>query len=74
MLKIRRSFDRLVFNMGIPIPRKDGLYIEMGPWCHLTSTGIPYKSETVTAIYNGNPYIWKDGLHIETGLVLTEAL
>ena len=32
MLKIRRSHDRLIFNMGIPIPGKDGLYIEMGPW------------------------------------------
>ena len=31
MLKMRRSHDRLVFNMGIPIPRKDGLYIETGP-------------------------------------------
>ena len=29
MLKIRRSHDRLIFNMGIPIPGKDGLYIEM---------------------------------------------
>ena len=32
MLKIRRSHDRLIFNMGIPIPGKDGLYIETGPW------------------------------------------
>ena len=31
MLKIRRSHDRLIFNMGIPIPAKDGLYIETGP-------------------------------------------
>ena len=29
MLKIRR--DRLIFNMGIPIPGKYGLYIETGP-------------------------------------------
>ena len=38
MLKIRRSCDRLIFNMWIPIPGKDGLYIETGPcsphhWC-----------------------------------------
>ena len=26
--------DRLIFNMGIPIPGKDGLYIETGPWLH----------------------------------------
>ena len=32
MLKKRRSHDRLIFNMGIPIPGKDGLYIETGPW------------------------------------------
>ena len=31
MLKIRRSRDRLIFNMGIPMPGKDGLYIEPGP-------------------------------------------
>ena len=31
MLKIRRSHDRLIFNMGIPIHGKDGLYIETGP-------------------------------------------
>ena len=28
MLKIRRSRDRLIFNVGIAIPWKDGLYIE----------------------------------------------
>ena len=33
MFKIRRSWDRLIFNMGIPIPGKDSLYIETGPWC-----------------------------------------
>ena len=27
-VKIRRSHNRLIFNMGIPIPGKDGLYIE----------------------------------------------
>ena len=32
MLKIRRLNGRLIFNMGIPIPGKDGLYIETGPW------------------------------------------
>ena len=31
MLKIRRSRDCLIFNMRIPIPGKDGLYIETGP-------------------------------------------
>ena len=32
MLKIRRPNGHLIFNMGIPIPGKDGLYIETGPW------------------------------------------
>ena len=31
MLKIRRSRDRLIFNMGILIPGKDNLCIETGP-------------------------------------------
>ena len=30
MSKIRRSRGRLIFNMGMPPPGKDGLYIEMG--------------------------------------------
>ena len=29
-LKIRRSHHHLIFNMGIHIPVKDGLYIETG--------------------------------------------
>ena len=36
MLKIRRYRDRLIFNMGITIPGKDGLYIETGPRILLT--------------------------------------
>ena len=31
MLKIRWSHDRPIFDMGIPIPGKDGLYIETDP-------------------------------------------
>ena len=31
MLNIRRSRDRLIFNMGIHIPGKNGIYIETGP-------------------------------------------
>ena len=38
MLKIRRSRGRLIFNMGIPIPWKDGLYIETGPYFCLAPT------------------------------------
>ena len=32
MLKIRRSQDRLIFNMGIPILVRLHLYIETAPW------------------------------------------
>ena len=32
MLKIKRSRDRLIFNMGISIPGEDGFNIETGPW------------------------------------------
>ena len=31
MFKIRRSRDRLIFNIGIPIAGKDGLNIATGP-------------------------------------------
>ena len=31
MLKIRRSRDRLIFNMGIPIPRKTVFILRQGP-------------------------------------------
>ena len=40
MLKIRRSRDRLIFNMGIPISGKDGLYIETGPRWQVIAYGI----------------------------------
>ena len=50
MLKIRRSRDRLIFNMGIPIPGKDGLYIEAGAWIlvlAMTSRGhVLFEKET----------------------------
>ena len=32
IIKIRWSCDSLIFNMGIPIPWKDCLHIEPGPW------------------------------------------
>ena len=31
MLKIRRSHDRLIFNMGIPIPGKTVFILRRGP-------------------------------------------
>ena len=42
MLKIRRSHDHIIFSMGIHIPGKDGLYIEMGLRCYvLEAKGLP---------------------------------
>ena len=37
MLKIWRSRDRLIFNMGIPILVWRHLYIETAPWAHFVS-------------------------------------
>ena len=42
IIMIRRSQYRLIFNMGIPIPRKDDLYIDTEPWwrkaCYVSSS------------------------------------
>ena len=39
MLNIRRSRDRLIFNMGIPILLRRYPYIETGPWIqHIQET------------------------------------
>ena len=42
MLKIRQSHDRLIFNMEIPIPGKDGLYIGL-----IVNGGLDYHSHNV---------------------------
>ena len=47
MLKIRRSHDRLIFNMGIPIPGKDSLNIETGP-CLSCIVSIVAAADLVT--------------------------
>ena len=41
MLKIRRSWDHLIFNMGIPILVRRHLYIETAPWFGLASNLPP---------------------------------
>ena len=60
MLKIRRSRDHLIFNMGIPILGKDGLYIETGPrstlhWYHNDTVASQITSLTVvySIVYSG---------------------
>ena len=45
MLNTRRSCDCLIINMGIPIPGKDRLYIEMGPWCSVCKLSHCYSFE-----------------------------
>ena len=46
------SRDRLIFNMGIPIPGKVGLYIEPGPWCagHLFHVGLQQAAAWMAGI------------------------
>ena len=64
MLKIRRSWDRLIFNMGIPILVRH-LYIETAPWAlilyedHFTSCGYCQDKTTVKLahFYDGDLYI-----------------
>ena len=59
MLKIRRSRDSLIFNMGIPIPGKDGLYIEMGP-CFPTAS---FPGDEVSVHYDpmiAKLVVWAD--------------
>ena len=51
MLKIRRSCDRLIFNMGIPIPGKDGLYIETGPDGISLHAGTSCKEHISQTVY-----------------------
>ena len=45
MLKIRQSCDCLIFNMGIPIPGKDSLYIETGPCFFSAGAAFPVPAE-----------------------------
>ena len=45
MLEVRRSHDRLILYIRIPIPGKDGLYIETGPRFPTRSLGISWHKE-----------------------------
>ena len=62
MLKIRRSCDRLIFNMGIPIPGKDDLYIEMRPWWK-TRTCSSYIVVTMVLDYLSMFELWEISDH-----------
>ena len=54
MLKIRRSRDRLIFIMGIPIPGKDGLYLRRGPDSHPGKIILHRSLITKTATFGTN--------------------
>ena len=60
MLKIRRSHDRLIFNMGIPILGKDGLYIETGS-CFFMGQLLPNVGMLATAV-GGERCLWGAGI------------
>ena len=48
MLKIRRSRDCVIFNMGIPIPGKDGLCIGTHAACGQIPVSMSIKQLRVT--------------------------
>ena len=67
MLKITRSRHRLIFNMGIPTPWRDDLYIETGPsW--QTRASWSYKFNTSAADVLGT-----QGATASTAIVLTKS-
>ena len=51
----------LIFNIGIPIPGKDGLYIETGPWsfghrhAYLSTVKLPWIIRESPLDFNGAP-------------------
>ena len=59
MLKIRRSRDRLIFNIGIPIPGKDGLDIDTGPWSHQVWCVAVFARCTGPMRLHENPEMWR---------------
>ena len=52
MLKIRRSRDRLIFNMLIPILARRRLYIETAPELKSRLTAKSYKTSQIYTIEN----------------------
>ena len=64
MLKIRRSRDCLIFNMGITIPGKDGLYIETVPWFFIIGSCVQRRHPIVNLPHRG------PGTHFTNGLFL----
>ena len=69
MLKISRSWDRLIFNMGIPILVRRHIYIEMTPsfWHNTPQLILQMQEKLVGNIYIFACMIW---LQYRTGVVL----
>ena len=77
MLKIRRSWDRLIFSMGIPILVRRHLHIETAPWMlfQYQYRNSHYKDNTISRqsyLYDGDSHTWKDRLYIEAAPWLLE--
>ena len=72
MLNIGRSHDRLIFNMGIPIHGKDGLYIETGPFllsipdnddAHRVETEMSHAKKTQILVFAESEWSFGDQEH-----------
>ena len=64
MLKIRRSQDRLIFNMGIPILVRLHLYIETAPRQSWNSViGTPILIRQHLCVEMGPPTLWTHKIH-----------
>ena len=64
MLKIRQSCDHLIFNKGIPIPWKNGLYTETGPCVAHHSLWPPLRVHSSVWCWwwrPGRPWRWPGG-------------
>ena len=78
MLKIRRLPDRLIFNMGIPIPGKTVLILKRGPGCfcyirYLSETQHQLKFQEISFAYDlfiSYPIILKFCLEKSSGTIL----
>ena len=55
MLKIRSSHDGLIFNVEIPIPGKDSLYIKTGPWIRAMFLSIIFGIDSRQLTHLTNP-------------------
>ena len=53
MLKIRWSWDRLIFNIGIPVPLRQHLYIETTPWSCVWYLMVDHLYNTLRLRQNG---------------------